>query len=166
MLAIDDALLDAVTARARASARRRHMHNFHRDYAEALQRMLNALEPETYIPPHRHEGAGMVEVFVVLRGRLGVLEFDDAGTVRRAFVLDRNSPTQGIEIPPGAWHTILALAPGTVVYEVKPGPFDPTRAKEHPPWAPPEGDPDAAAYLARLKSAFAPSDSPAPISSA
>lgn len=154
MQPIDEKLLDEVTARARASARRRHMHNFHSDYAEPVQRMLNALEPDTYIAPHRHPDPGKLEVFVALRGRLGVLEFDDAGTVRRAFVLECNSPTQGIEIPAGAWHTILALAPGTVVYEVKPGPYDPARAKEHPPWALPEGDPCAPAYLETLRVAI------------
>src|SRR5574341_779979 len=129
----DDRLLYAVTARARSGARRRHMHNFHGNYADPLQRMLNALEPESYVAPHRHPGADKIEAFVVLRGRLGVVEFDDGGTVRRAFVLARNGPVQGIEIPPRAWHTILALESGTVVYEMKAGPYDPARAKEHPP---------------------------------
>ena len=166
MQLITDVLLDEVTARARASARRRHMHNFHGDYTEPVQRMLNALEPESYIAPHRHPDPGKVEVFVALRGRLGVLEFEDAGTVRRGFVLEPNGPTHGIEIPAAVWHTILALAPGTVVYEVKPGPYDPARAKEHPPWAPPEGDPGAPAYLASLKPCFAAPRHPAPVPTA
>jgi cupin fold WbuC family metalloprotein len=151
----DDRLLDAVTARARSVARRRHMHNFHGDYAEPLQRMLNALEPESYVQPHRHRPGSDVEVFVALRGRLGVLEFDEAGGACAALVLDPAGPVRGIEIPPGIWHTILALSPGTVVYEVKLGPYDPAGAKDPAPWAPPEGHPDAPAYLARLRAAFA-----------
>lgn len=150
---IDDRLLDAASARARASARRRHMHNLHRDYAEPLQRMVNALEPDTYVPPHRHAKADEVEVFVALRGRLGVLEFDDGGEVRRAFILDPAGPTRGLEVPAGVWHTILALDPGVVVFEAKAGPYEPDRAKMPAPWAPPEGDPRAPAYLARLRAA-------------
>jgi cupin fold WbuC family metalloprotein len=150
---IDDGLLDAVTARARASARRRHMHLFHGDYADPVQRMLNALEPDSYVPPHRHFEGDRVEVFMALRGRLGVLEFDDTGAVCRALVLDPRGPARGVEIPMGTWHTIVALDPGTVAYEVKEGPYDPARAKEPAPWAPPEGDPRAPAYLARLREA-------------
>ena len=151
---IEDRLLDAASARARAGARRRHMHNFHRDAAEPIQRMLNALEPESYVQPHRHRPGSEVEIFVGLRGRLGVLAFDEAGAVCAAFVLDPAGPVRGIEIPAGIWHTILALEPGTVVYEVKAGPYDPARAKEPAPWAPPEGDPRATGYLARLREAL------------
>ncbi len=160
MRPIDECLLNAASAHARTSARRRHMHRFHQEYAEPVQRMLNALEPESYVPPHRHADAGTVEVFVALRGRLGVLEFDDAGAVRNVFVLDPGGPVRGIEIPPNAWHTILALDPGTVAYEVKPGPYDPARAKEPAPWAPPEGDPGAPAYLARLHAAVVAAPAP------
>ncbi len=162
MRPIDDRLLDAATAQARTSVRRRHMHRFHQADAEPVQRMLNALEPESYIAPHRHPDADRVEVFVALRGRLGVLEFDDAGTVRHAVVLDPRGPTRGIEIPPGVWHTIVALDPGTVAFEVEPGPYDPARAKEAAPWAPPEGDPRAPAYLARLRDVFAAAHASAP----
>lgn len=127
------------------------MHNFHRGSAEPIQRMLNALEPESYVQPHRHGPGSDVEIFVGLRGRLGVLAFDDEGAVRAAFVVDPAGPVRGIEIPAGIWHTILALEPGTVAYEVKAGPYDPARAKEPAPWAPPEGDPRAPGYLARLR---------------
>ena len=155
MRPIEDRLLDAASARARSGARRRHMHNFHQDYGEPIQRMLNALEPDSYVQPHRHPPGSDVEVFVGLRGRLGVLEFDEAGAVRGAFVVDPAGPVRGIEIPSGTWHTILALDPGTVAYEVKAGPYDPASAKEPAPWAPPEGDPLAPEALARFRAAFA-----------
>ncbi len=151
---IEDRLLDTASALARSGARRRHMHNFHRDSAEPIQRMLNALEPESYVQPHRHRPGSDVEIFLGLRGRLGVLEFDEEGAVRGAVILDPAGPVRGIEIPAGIWHTILALEPGTVVYEVKAGPYDPARAKEPAPWAPPEGDPHAPGYLARLREAL------------
>ena len=162
MRPIDNGLLDAVTAQARTSARRRHMHRLHREYGEPVQRMLNALEPESYVAPHRHPAADTMEVFVALRGRLGVVEFDDAGTVRHAVVLDPRGPTQGIEVPPRAWHTIVALDPGTVAFEVKPGPYDPARAKEAAPWAPPEDDPHAPGYPARLRDVFTAAAIPSP----
>ncbi|HEY7677338.1 MAG TPA: WbuC family cupin fold metalloprotein [Candidatus Methylomirabilis sp.] len=161
MRSIDDGLLDAVTVRARESARRRHMHVFHGEYADPVQRMLNALEPDSYVPPHRHFEGDRVEVFVALRGRLGILEFDDAGAVRGALVLDPRGPVRGAEVPMGAWHTIVALDPGTVAYEVKEGPYDPARAKEPAPWAPAEGDPQVPSYLARLREAALAAPAPA-----
>ena len=148
--AIDDPLLDRLCAAAQASPRRRRNHNFHQ-LEETVQRMLNALEPDSYVCPHKHEDPDKVEVFLCLRGRAAVLAFDDAGRVAGVFTLSPAGPTHGAEVPPRTWHTVLALEPGTVLYEVKQGPYNPATDKKFAPWAPAEGAPEAAEYLEALK---------------
>jgi len=148
---IDRALMDTVGLAARRSPRRRAILRYH-ELAERLQRMLNAVEPESYIQPHAHSAPHKVEAFVVLRGRGLVVRFDRAGQIAEAIALAAGGPVHGVEIPPGAWHTVLSLEPGSVFYEVKDGPYDPATDKVFAPWAPPESDgPAARAYLAGLR---------------
>jgi cupin fold WbuC family metalloprotein len=148
---IDRTLMDAAGLQARDAARRRALLRYH-ELPEVVQRMINAIEPESYICPHRHLRPPHVEVFLALRGRGVLVRFDDAGAVVESVVLAAGGPVHGAEIPPGAWHTILALDPGTVFYEVKEGPYDPAADKEFAPWAPPEADlAGGRAYLADLR---------------
>jgi cupin fold WbuC family metalloprotein len=129
-------------------------HNFHDDLADPINRMLNAFEPGTYVQPHRHENPDKREVFIVLRGCLVVVFFDDSGTPTDFVLLDREKGNFAVEIPVGAWHTVIALEPGTVVYEVKDGPYLPMSDKNFSTWAPKEGDPKCGEYLARLTEQF------------
>jgi cupin fold WbuC family metalloprotein len=85
----------------------------------------------------------------MLRGELASFVFDDDGSVRERCVLGR-SGLFGIDLPPGVWHTLTAVTDEAVCFEVKPGPWDPATDKEPAPWAPREGEPGAADYLARL----------------
>ena len=148
---IDRTLMDTASLQARNNPRRRALLRYH-ELPEAVQRMINAVEPESYICPHRHLRPPHVEVFLVLRGGGVLVRFDDGGAILESVELDAGGPVHGVEIPPGAWHTVLALDPGTVFYEVKEGPYDPAADKEFAPWAPPEGDVDAGrAYLADLR---------------
>jgi cupin fold WbuC family metalloprotein len=147
---IDARQLDAATARAAASPRRRAITRYH-DHPERIQRMLNALEPDTYARPHRHLDPPKVEAFVALRGAAAVVRFDDSGAVREVARLAPGGPCQGVEIPPGTWHTVVCLAPGTVLFEVLEGPYEAATHKDFAPWAPAEGDPGAAAWLAALR---------------
>ena len=155
---IDRALLDAVTAEARAYPRLRKNRNFHPCDDAPGQRLLNAIEPGSYVAPHRHLDPHKDETMVVLRGRLGLVIFDDRGTVRQAVRLahDENSNdiAQGVDIPHGCWHTVLALESATVFFEAKAGPYVPLAADERAQWAPPEGDPAAAGYLEKLRALF------------
>lgn len=147
---IDAALLEAVSAEARQSPRGRKNRNFHRDDRQPAHRLLNAIEPGSYIMPHRHLDPDKDETMVVLRGTLGLLTFDDAGTIVDAVKvcgLDRGAP-MGVDIPHGTWHTVFALEPGTVFLEAKAGPYLPLASGEKAPWAPAENDPNAAAALA------------------
>lgn len=152
---IDRALLDAVTAEAKAGPRGRKNRNFHSADAFPVHRLLNAIEPGSYVQPHRHLEPAKDETLVVLRGRLGLVLFDDAGEVVRRAVLGPDEETLGVDIPHGTWHSMVALVSGTVFFEAKAGPYLPLTAEEKAAWAPAEGEPLAARYAALLATMFA-----------
>lgn len=151
---IDQAMLDTLIAQAAGSPRRRLNRNFHVSEQAAAQRLLNAIEPGSYVQPHRHRDPAKDESMVILRGRLGVVLFDADGAPRRAALLVPGGAQLGIDIAHGTYHTILALEAGTVVFEAKGGPYQPLDEAERAPWAPREGDAGAAAYLERLRLLF------------
>jgi len=150
MIIIDQQLTSDVTREAMNSARLRKNFNFHEDYADPVNRMLNAFEPGTYVRPHKHESPDKCEVFIILVGKALALRFDNAGAILEHAVLDHANGVYGVEFAPREWHTIISLVPGTVLYEVKPGPYAPIADKNFAPWAPAEGSPEAAAYLASI----------------
>lgn len=152
MVVIDRQLLSKVSAEAKASARLRKNYNFHSQYTDPTNRMLNAFEPGTYVRPHKHESPDKWEVFILLTGRALILRFDHAGNILDRLVLDQMQGVLGVELPAREWHTVLSLASGTVLYEVKPGPYAPIDDKNFAPWAPAEGSPDVAEYLSFLLS--------------
>ncbi len=152
---INQELLDQVSGQAQASPRRRKNYNFHVSEIDSCNRLLNAIEPDSYIQPHCHYDAEKDESLVVVRGRVGVVFFDAHGTVTSKAVLEPASAAVGVNIPHGVFHTLVALVPGSVFFEAKAGPYAPLTAREKAPWAPVEGDPQAAAFLARLKQLFA-----------
>jgi cupin fold WbuC family metalloprotein len=122
--------------------------------ADPINRMLNAFEPGTYIQPHKHETPDKREVFIVLRGSLVVVFFDDFGTPTDFVLLDRDKGNFAVEIPVGAWHTVIALESGSVVYEVKDGPYFPISDKNFASWAPKEGDANCGLYLEQLTNQY------------
>lgn len=143
MIKIDGEFIESVSLKAKAAPRRRINYNFHPFPEDTLQRMLNAMEPETYIQPHKHEIPDKTEVFFCLRGKLLVVEFDDNGNVADYILLDSNSQNYGCEIAPRVFHSIICLESGSVAYEVKDGPYNPQDDKHFAPWAPSENDPKA-----------------------
>lgn len=148
-------LLDTVTAEAAASPRLRKNRNFHGADDAACHRLLNAIEPGSYIMPHRHLDPAKEETMIGLRGRLAVVLFDDSGAVAKTAVLQPGGPVMGVNIPVGTYHLVLALESGTVFLEAKAGPYLPLTADEKAPWAPAEGEASAAEYLANLAALFA-----------
>jgi len=148
---IDNALLDEVSREARASPRGRKNRNFHTDDVQPGHRLLNAIEPGSYIMPHRHLDPNKDETMVVLRGVLGLVAFDDSGAVVQTVKVSAGGTPMGMDIPHGTWHTVLALEPGTVFLEAKAGPYLSLTVEEKAPWALAEGDPGAATYLAGLQ---------------
>lgn len=151
---IDGALLDRVSESARTSPRLRKNHNFHQSEADISNRLLNAIEPGSYVVPHRHLDANKDETFVVLRGRFGLVLFDESGSVTRKEVLDSAGPVFGVTIPHGTFHSIVSLAPGSVFFESKAGPYAALTPAERAAWAPAENDAAADAVRRRLEALF------------
>ena len=120
---IDDHLLDEVTERAKASERLRMNYNLHDSLEAKAQRLLNALEPGTLLPVHRHRHTA--ETYIVLRGCIRVLFYNDEGVLTDAFRVSGPDGVYGVHIPAGQWHTLEVLESGTVIFEVKDGPYMP-----------------------------------------
>lgn len=148
------AFLDDLVARAEQSPRRRQHANIHRDYADPVQRLFNAICTDSYIRPHRHCRDGKRESLIAVRGRFALIAFDGSGNIEAAspFGTARGDDA-GVELAPQQWHTVIALERGSILLEVKAGPFDPGAAKEMASWSPEEGSAEAAAYLAELRAA-------------
>ena len=150
MIKIDTRLLDETSSKAKISPRRRMNYNFHKDLSDTFQRLLNAMEPLSYIQPHKHEQPDKREVFFALRGRIVVIEFDESGNIADHILLDPLTGKFGAEIPERTYHTIVALDPDTVAYEMKDGPYSPIDDKNFASWAPKEGDPGTRKYLEEI----------------
>jgi len=140
---------------ARHSPRGRIIFPIHRTQDALVQRMLNFMQPGTWITPHRHPLPHAIETVQVLRGALGFLTFEPEGEVRSTHRLSADSPVALIDIEPGLWHGMVVLAPNTVLLEIKRGPYDALTDKEFAPWAPDEGDPGAEAWSMRWQALFA-----------
>ena len=146
--------LDALTAAARDSDRRRRNRNFHAVSSHPAQRLLNAIEPDSYVQPHRHRLADRDETMVMVRGAVGLVVFEPDGRIVRTAVLRAGGEHVGAHIPADTFHTLVALAPGSVFFEAKAGPYEAATDKELAPWSPAEGSPAAAAYHAQLRALF------------
>ena len=146
--------LNHLISEARQSPRMRQHLNIHRNYDDPCQRLFNAIGTRSYIRPHRHALDPKVEDLFAIRGVFGLVIFDDAGkpadVVRFGTERFGAHVTPGVELPAGAWHTVIALTDDAVLLELKAGPFDPNAAKEFAPWSPEEGTAEALAYLGRL----------------
>ena len=151
MKKINHQLLENLSEKAAKSERKRQIQNFHTVASDPLQRMLNALEKETYCRPHRHSIIKKREVFIILKGKLAVLEFDNDGNIIDSILLNSVNGNYAVEIAADTWHTIIALENKTVVYELKDGPYDQLTDKEFAPWSPEEGSAKALDYLQKLK---------------
>ena len=120
---LNSALFDQLTEEAKASPRLRAHMNLHESLDAKAQRLLVALEPRTQMPIHRHPSTN--ETQMVLRGRMKVTFFDDQKQVMETFVLSPESGNYGIHTPMGQWHTLEVLDSGTIILEVKDGPYTP-----------------------------------------
>lgn len=154
MLTVDTTILDNLTEKAKASPRLRMNHNFHPANESACHRLLNAMEPGSYIRPHRHLDTEKDETFVLVRGRLGVICFDDQGTVAETALLTAGTDQAIVTIPHGIFHTAVCLAPGSIFFEAKAGPYLPFSEAEKATWAPDDQAPEAPAYLQQLCALF------------
>lgn len=133
------AILKELSAEATRSPRRRKNLNVHPVLEDPIQRLFNAMEPGTYVRPHRHARAGVWELMVAVCGAFAVLRFDDEGCVLARAELRAGDGDGAVEIPAYAWHSVVSLAPGTILFEIKPGPYSPIADKDFAAWAPGEG---------------------------
>lgn len=120
---IDKRILDELTAEAKASPRLRMNRDLRNSPEDNSQRMLNALEPGTPLPIHRHMKS--TETVVCLRGHLREIFYNDAGEVTEVIDLAPNSDCAAVNIPLGQWHSVEVLESGTVIIEVKDGAYEP-----------------------------------------
>ena len=123
MKVIDNKLIDSVVAQAKESPRLRMNYNFHESLDDKCHRLLNALEPGTVVPVHRHPTKD--ESFVILRGKVRVNTYDDSGHVTESVVLSPADGKYGVDIAKNVWHGVECLESGSVIFEVKEGPFVP-----------------------------------------
>jgi cupin fold WbuC family metalloprotein len=152
MKLINQKLLDETTERAKQSPRLRMNYNFHETLDDPLNRLINAMEPGTYLRPHRHKNPDKNEIFLLLRGKAALFLFDDSGRITEKVILNPSDGTYGGEIPAGVWHTLVVLASGSVIYEVKQGPFAPLSPENMAPWSPAAEDTDSVReYMDNLK---------------
>lgn len=154
MKIIDQELLDTLSAQAAGTPRLRKNLNIHPSDDFCCHRLFNAVEPESYIRPHRHLDPAKDETFVIVRGKLGVIMFDEGGKVVEQVLLSAGGDSIAADLPHGAFHTAVSLEKGTIFFEAKAGPYLPLTDREKAPWAPEDGTPAAAAYLESLKGLF------------
>jgi cupin fold WbuC family metalloprotein len=151
---IGPALLDQIWRQARESQRKRKNFNFHLRESDPANRLLNAVEPESYVRPHRHLDPSKDETIIAVRGSFGVVFFDDSGAVTKSLVIRAGGETMGVNIPHGIYHTLVALDSASVFFEAKAGPYVPVSMAEFAAWAPAEGDLAALGYLEKLRGLF------------
>ena len=136
MKIINEALLNETTGRAKQSPRLRMNYNFHEHLDDPVNRLLNALEPGTYLRPHRHLNP-------------------NKGEITQTQILDPKEGVYGAEIKAGTWHGLLVLESGSVIYEIKEGPFAPLAPENFAPWSPaPEDTKGVAKYMELLGKAI------------
>lgn len=119
---IDDRLLDNIRRQAQQSPRLRMNFNLHDSPDANAQRMINVLLPGTVLPVHRHPHTA--ETYLMLKGRMEIVYYDDNGTPTDRFLLDPADGKYGLQIPPGQWHTVNVIFPSAIL-EVKDGPYIP-----------------------------------------
>ena len=119
---IDTNLLDTLTAQAKASPRLRMNLDLRNSPDDHSQRMLNALEPGTVMPIHRHQNTS--ETVVVLRGKVKWLYYNDKGELTDTIFVEAGGDICGLSVPKGQWHSLECLESGSVILETKDGPWE------------------------------------------
>lgn len=146
--------LNDLTGQAKNSPRLCQHRNIHQNYQDACQRLFNAIEPGSYIRPHRHASEPREELLIAISGSMASITFDDKGSVTG--ILRFGSEKHGSDLAVGAevasstWHTVIALGAGCVLLEVKTGLLDRNQPNDLAPWAPEESFPTAESYWQHL----------------
>ena len=120
---LDKELLDSITQKAKECPRLRMNHNLHDSLESKVQRLFNALEPGTVLPIHRHQNTD--ETYILIRGKIEVIFYDNKKNITDRFIVCQEDGIFGIHIPKNTWHTLEVLESGSVIFEVKEGPYQP-----------------------------------------
>jgi cupin fold WbuC family metalloprotein len=142
---IDTIAFDKLTQAAQDSSRLRINHNLHSDFHSQVQRMVVAMEPGTYVKPHRHSHKW--ETLLPLRGSFSVVIFDKQGNETERFILGTETGLHLVEVPSGVWHSVAARESGSILFEVKEGPYTPITPADSAIWAPEDGTPEAEKFV-------------------
>lgn len=142
--------LTLLSSEAATSERLRKNLNLHDDYSEHCQRLFNAMEPGTYIRPHRHLDPPKPECFMAIRGKMALLTFKDDGEVEQVVLFGESCDVIAIDLPAGVWHSLVSLQQSSIFFETKPGPYIALSDKDFAPWAPEENSLEAVNYLQGL----------------
>ena len=124
---INNELLDEVTLKAEESPRLRMNFNLHDSLDAKAQRLINVLLPGTALPIHRHRQTA--ETYVLLRGKMFVVFYNDLGAQVERYLLDPTIGNYGVQIPAGQWHGIEVIEP-SAIFEVKDGPYTPLQPND------------------------------------
>lgn len=120
---INKTLLDTLTSQAKSSPRLRMNYDLRNNLEDHSQRMLNALEPGTVMPIHRHRNSS--ETVVVLRGKVKWLFYDDNGSLTDSFIVEAGGNLCGVNVSQGQWHSLECLESGSVIFDAKDGAWEP-----------------------------------------
>ena len=146
---IDSGLIRDLISKASDSPRRRSHHNIHDDMNGDIQRLLIAMQPDTYIRPHRHPEEYKKEMLILLKGSCLCATFSDEGKLLNSTTLSL-SGNLICEFPDQVFHSIICLEEDTVLLEVKRGPYEPLPPDSFASWAPAEGEEGTAEWQKKL----------------
>lgn len=127
-MTIDQELFDNLTAQAKANPRLRQNYDLRNSENDLSQRMLNAIEPGTVMPIHRHPNTSTT--VIIIRGKMRQNFYDDNGTLTESVPLDAESATRAVQIEKGRWHNLESLESGTILFEAKDGVWEPYELME------------------------------------
>ena len=125
---ITQEILNKLSAEAKGNPRLRMNYDLRNGAEDQSQRMLNALEPGTVLPIHRHTQSS--ETVVIIRGAIRENFFDENGTLIESIVLKHGCDVPLLVVPKGAWHNLECIEPNTIIYESKDGAYEPIRPKD------------------------------------
>ncbi|MCC5907196.1 MAG: WbuC family cupin fold metalloprotein [Balneolaceae bacterium] len=144
---LTDELIENGLKASRESERLRMILPLHRSQEAEVQRMLNFLQPGTYVRPHYHPVPHATESIVVLRGSIRFFTHDDKGEVKTVSDLSAVPVPGLVDIEPNVWHSFLVLKPDTILFEAKKGPYNAQTDKAFASWSPAEGSPEVSGWL-------------------
>jgi len=148
---LSDEMIEEGLAASQKSDRKRMILPIHRKQEAEVQRLVNFLQPGTYIRPHKHPLDHATESIILLKGSIRFFTFDDEGRVITDQVVS-STPIPGVlDIEPNVWHSFLVLEEDTILFECKKGPYNAATDKEFAEWAPKEGDQTAEKWMNQLK---------------